>query len=106
MTRVTPTCRSVVESYFVRAVGKYARYLRFTPSIFVETNTNSLSYGESWTIFVPTTPNPTSGFLILVPRPEVVELEMAVGDGMKMIISGGAVIPAWPPETRAAVVAP
>lgn len=48
---------------------------------------------EMWTVFVPTTPNPTSGFLLLVPRHEVTELEMSVGDGMKMIISGGAVIP-------------
>ncbi len=51
---------------------------------------------EVWTIFVPTTPNPTSGFLLMLPRTEVIELDMAVGDGMKMIISGGAVTPAWP----------
>jgi uncharacterized membrane protein len=51
---------------------------------------------ETWTVFVPTTPNPTSGFLLMLPRAEVVELEMSVGDGMKMIISGGAVVPPWP----------
>ena len=51
---------------------------------------------EVWTVFVPTTPNPTSGFLLMVPRKEAVELEMTVGDGMKMIISGGAVVPPWP----------
>lgn len=51
---------------------------------------------EAWTVFVPTTPNPTSGFLILLPRDEIVELDMSVGDGMKMIISGGAVVPPWP----------
>lgn len=51
---------------------------------------------DVWTIFVPTAPNPTSGFLVLIPRAEVVELEMSVGEGMKMIISGGAVIPPWP----------
>lgn len=45
------------------------------------------------TVFVPTTPNPTSGFLLMVPRNEVIELEMSVGDAMKMIISGGAVLP-------------
>lgn len=49
--------------------------------------------GEIWTVFVPTTPNPTSGFLLLLPRGDVVELEMSVGDGMKMIISGGAYVP-------------
>jgi uncharacterized membrane protein len=67
---------------------------------------HGLTGGEAWTIFVPTTPNPTSGFLILVPRKDIVELEMAVGDGMKMIISGGAVIPGWPPEPKAAGVLP
>ena len=41
---------------------------------------------EVWTIFVPTTPNPTSGFLILVPKEDIVELEMSVGEGMKLII--------------------
>lgn len=54
--------------------------------------------GELWTVFVPTTPNPTSGFLLMLPRAEVVELDMSVGDGMKMILSGGAVTPpATPP---------
>ena len=52
---------------------------------------------EMWTVFVPTTPNPTSGFLLILPRREIVELEMSVGEGMKMILSGGAVVPPWPP---------
>jgi uncharacterized membrane protein len=56
----------------------------------------SLAGTETWTVFVPTTPNPTSGFLLMLPRHEVVELEMTVGEGMKMIISGGAVVPPWP----------
>jgi len=51
---------------------------------------------EVWTVFVPTTPNPTSGFLLMLPRGDTVELDMTVGDGMKMIISGGAVVPPWP----------
>jgi uncharacterized membrane protein len=51
---------------------------------------------EVWTVFVPTTPNPTSGFLLMLPRSDIVELDMPVGEGMKMIISGGAVVPAWP----------
>ena len=54
---------------------------------------------EIWTVFVPTTPNPTSGFLVMLPKRDIVELEMSVGDGMKMIISGGSVVPPWPPET-------
>ena len=51
---------------------------------------------EAWTVFVPTTPNPTSGFLLVLPRSEIVELDMAVGEGMKLVISGGAVVPSWP----------
>lgn len=58
---------------------------------------------EVWTVFVPTTPNPTSGFLIMVPLEEIVELDMSVGDGMKMIISGGAVVPNWPVQNATSV---
>lgn len=47
-------------------------------------------------VFLPTTPNPTSGFVILVPRADVVELEMSVDDGLKLIISMGVVVPEWP----------
>lgn len=46
-------------------------------------------------VFIPTTPNPTSGFLLMVPVEEVVELDMTVGEGMKLIISGGAVVPEY-----------
>ncbi len=49
-------------------------------------------------VFVPTTPNPTSGFLLLLPREDVHHLDMSVGDGMKMLISGGAVVP--PPKKK------
>ena len=57
---------------------------------------------EVLTVFVPTTPNPTSGFLLMIPRRDAVELDITVGDGMKMIISGGAVVPPWPPVDGAA----
>ena len=50
---------------------------------------------ELWTVFVPTTPNPTGGYLLLIPKNEIIELEMSVGDGMKLVISGGAVVPPW-----------
>jgi len=45
------------------------------------------------TIFVPTTPNPTSGYLIFVPRKDVRYLEMSVEDGIKLVVSGGIVVP-------------
>jgi uncharacterized membrane protein len=44
-------------------------------------------------VFVPTTPNPTSGFLLLLPESDIYPLDMTVGEGMKMLISGGAVSP-------------
>ena len=44
-------------------------------------------------VFVPTTPNPTSGFLLMLPPEDISRLSMSVGEGMKMLISGGAVIP-------------
>ncbi len=53
-------------------------------------------------VFVPTTPNPTSGFLLMLPADDVHEMEMSIGDGMKMIISGGAVAPPYPPEEKEA----
>lgn len=45
------------------------------------------------TVFVPTTPNPTSGFIIMVPREDVVELSMTVEEALKMVVSIGVVGP-------------
>lgn len=45
--------------------------------------------------FVPTTPNPTSGFIIMLPREDVIELDMNVDEALKMIISLGVVVPTW-----------
>ena len=42
-------------------------------------------------VFVPTTPNPTSGFLLLVPEGEMIKLDMSVEEGLKLVISGGMV---------------
>ncbi len=59
---------------------------------------------EMINVFIPTTPNPTSGFFIMVPRSDVVELDMNVDDGLKMIISAGVMVPEWkqaPGEAKA-----
>jgi uncharacterized membrane protein len=51
-------------------------------------------------VFVPTTPNPTSGFLILVPEEKVTKLDMSVADGIKYIVSLGSLSPEYaPPST-------
>jgi len=46
-------------------------------------------------VFVPTTPNPTSGFIVMVPRDDVIELDMSVDAALRMIISLGVVVPEW-----------
>lgn len=48
--------------------------------------------------FVPTTPNPTSGFIIIVPKKDITVLDMEVDEALKMIISLGVVIPTWHKE--------
>lgn len=44
-------------------------------------------------VYVPTTPNPTSGFILMVPKSDIIELEMSVDAAMKMIITCGVVVP-------------
>jgi uncharacterized membrane protein len=48
-------------------------------------------------VYVPTTPNPTSGFFLLVPRSEVKELDLSVDEALTYVISMGAVSPGTPP---------
>jgi len=48
---------------------------------------------EMVSVFVPTTPNPTGGFLLLLPKQDVVELNISVDNALKMIISLGAILP-------------
>jgi len=50
--------------------------------------------GEFVSVYVPTTPNPTSGFFLMMPRTDVVELDMSVDEALKYIISMGVVAPA------------
>lgn len=63
--------------------------------------TQARTASELYNVFVPTTPNPTSGFLLMVPKDEVIELDMSVGEGMKLIISGGAVVPGFALDGKA-----
>lgn len=55
-------------------------------------------------VFVPTVPNPTSGFLLFVKEEDVVRLEMSIEEGAKLILSGGLVYPDFPRAAPAAVV--
>jgi uncharacterized membrane protein len=46
-------------------------------------------------VFVPTTPNPTTGFIILVPKEDVVYMDMTVDEAFKMLLTLGVVVPTW-----------
>jgi len=50
-------------------------------------------HGEYWSVYVPTTPNPTSGFFLMMPKADVIELDMSVDEALKYIISMGVVSP-------------
>ncbi len=58
-----------------------------------EVNKRATHSGQLLSIFVPTTPNPTSGFLLFFPKDDVIELDMSVEDAAKLVISAGLVYP-------------
>ena len=47
-------------------------------------------------VFVPTTPNPTSGFIVMLPAENITQLDISVEDGFKFIISMGVIVPNGP----------
>ncbi len=57
--------------------------------------------GDYLSVYVPTTPNPTSGFFLMVPRADVIELKMSVDEALKYVISMGVVAPPLPPNVAA-----
>lgn len=65
-----------------------------------EGEVQSLVREEIVNVFVPTTPNPTSGFLLFVPDKDIVILDMSVEEAVKMVISGGIVTP---PDRRSVI---
>lgn len=46
-------------------------------------------------VFVPTTPNPTSGLILMVPKKDVIELDMEIEEALQMVVSLGVVVPDW-----------
>lgn len=68
-----------------------------------ETGIQELTPDDTVNVFLPTTPNPTSGFLLFLPRRETQVLSMTVEEGIKMVVSGGIVTP---PDPEAEVAEP
>jgi len=65
---------------------------------FISTSTkgellDKVNVGPMTSVFVPTTPNPTSGFLLFFPKDDIIELDMSVEDAAKLVISAGLVYP-------------
>ncbi|MDA0989185.1 MAG: DUF502 domain-containing protein [Verrucomicrobia bacterium] len=69
------------------------------PGITETINASANTTGDVVSLFIPTTPNPTSGVLILVPRSDIVHLEIPVTDALTFIMSAGAVKPGQPNAT-------
>ncbi len=74
---------------------------------FISTKTRGEMPGKTgeddmMSVFLPTTPNPTSGFLLFVPTADVVELDMTVEEAAKLVISAGLVVPPTKEEKEAA----
>lgn len=46
-------------------------------------------------VFVPTTPNPTTGFLVMAPKDELIHMDMSVDEAFKMLLTLGVVVPTW-----------
>ena len=60
---------------------------------FVTGSLKTKSEPELVSIFIPTTPNPTSGFLIYLPEQDIEETDLSIEEGMKLIVSGGILVP-------------
>lgn len=58
----------------------------------------NLTDNETVNVFLPTTPNPTSGFLLFIPKKDLTYMQMSVEEGIKMIVSGGIITPSAPKE--------
>lgn len=71
---------------FVTGPGE--NVLRYVPA-----NKNTLRLTPMLTVFVPTSPLPTAGFMLVVPTSETMELNMSVQDALKMVVSGGMIAP-------------
>jgi uncharacterized membrane protein len=83
--------RTVVLVEFPRGGVYSIGFITSEPHAEVQAKTNV----KVVSVFVPATPNPTSGFLLFVPEDKVIKLEMSVADGIKYIISLGAILPEY-----------
>ena len=65
----------------------------------VQRTLNEHNRQDCYSVFVPTTPNPTSGFLLFIPKKDVMELDLSIEEALKLVISGGSIVPAEKKES-------
>jgi uncharacterized membrane protein len=120
MNKIYGTVKQVNESFssnkssFKQVVLVTFPHARSRSLAFVTGEQRGLGAEKLISVFIPTTPNPTSGFLLLVPESEIIKLDISVADGIKFIISLGAISPdyaghaiaALPPEKIAPAPVP
>lgn len=92
-TQSSQSFRQVVLIEFPRRGAWSLGFVTGTTAGEVGRRLGSTSDAELINVFIPTTPNPTSGFLMFVPRSELHFLDMSVEDGLKMLVSVGLVTP-------------
>jgi uncharacterized membrane protein len=97
LAKQSDTFREVVLVEFPRAGMWTIAFVTSRP----EGEIRDLMADEVISVYVPTTPNPTSGYLVFVPRREAVTLSMTVEEAIKFVISGGIVAP---PDRRPAAL--
>ena len=101
MNKIYGTVKQVNESFssnkssFKQVVLVTFPHARSRSLAFVTGEQKGLGAEKLISVFIPTTPNPTSGFLLLVPESEIIKLDISVADGIKFIISLGAITPEY-----------
>ena len=76
-------------------IAEYPRMGMFAVGFLTSDEKITLADGrKAFFVFFPTTPNPTSGWLALIPEAEVIETAMSIEDGLKLVVSGGVIKPA------------
>ncbi|MFW6134468.1 MAG: DUF502 domain-containing protein [Elusimicrobiota bacterium] len=99
VSKIYKTIRQITDTMFVNkkafkrvALIEYPRKGLYT-MVFVTNEVSSKSGEEYITVFVPSTPNPTTGYCMILPKEDVYELSITVNQAMEFIFSGGILVP-------------
>lgn len=97
-TVLSPKSQSFKEAVLVQYPRTGIWIIGFLAGPSAENLQNKVPNKDLLSVFIPTTPNPTSGFLILIPKNDVIKLDMSVEDALKYVVSCGIVAPLDEPK--------